>query len=172
MAEFNINNWIAEQQAALGNMARSAEDGSDVFDEGVLKLQQSLLKMDLDNKATSQEARKLDLRSKELDLEYKKFDFEHKKFDFEYKKFEAEQQQKLLELKSEERKLAWKVVGTGLTVVGVAVITAIGNGYCTRLGASCEMASGGFISSPTLKNGLPKWKDVSSTLLTIGTKAI
>ena len=158
MAEFNINAWIAEQQAALGNMARSAEDGSDVFDEGVLKLQQSLLKMDLDNKATSQEARKLDLRSKELDLEYKKF--------------EAEQQQKLLELKSEERKLAWKVVGTGLTVVGVAVVTAIGNGYCTRLGASCEMASGGFISSPTLKNGLPKWKDVSSTLLSIGTKAI
>ena len=156
MAEFNINAWIAEQQAALGNMARSAEDGSDVFDEGVLKLQQSLLKMDLDNKATSQEARKLDLRSKELDLEYKKF--------------EAEQQMKLLELKSEERKLAWKVVGTGLTVVGVAVITAIGNGYCTRLGASCEMASGGFISSPTLKNGLPKWKDVSSTLLSIGTK--
>lgn len=158
MAEFNINAWIAEQQAALGNMARSTEDGADVFDEGVLKLQQSLLRMYLDNKATSQETRKLDLRSKELDLEYKKF--------------EAEQQQKLLELKSEEKKLAWKIVGTGLTVVGVAVVTAIGNGYCTRIGASCEMASGGFISSPTLKNGLPKWKDVSSTLLSIGTKAI
>ena len=158
MAEFNINNWIAEQQAALGNMARSAEDGQDVFDEGVLKLQQSLLKMSLDNNASNQETRKIDLRSKELDLEYKKF--------------EAEQQQKLLELKSEERRLIWKVVGTGVTVVSVAVITAIGNGYCTRLGASCEMASGGFISSPTLKNGLPKWKDVSSTLLSIGTKAI
>lgn len=165
MEEFNIKHWIAEQQAALGNMARSTEDGQDIFDEGVLKLQQSLLKMSLDNNASNQETRKIDLRSKELDLE-------HKKFDFEYKKFEAEQQQKLLEIKSEERRLIWKVVGTGLTVVGVAVITAIGNGYCTRLGASCEMASGGFISSPTLKNGLPKWKDVSSTLLSIGTKAI
>lgn len=158
MAEFNLNNWIAEQQSALGNMSRTNEDGQDVFDEGVLRLQQSLQKMALDNKNLAFKSKELDLKSKELEL---------KRLEIE-----SSQQQKLAELTEKERELKWKIIGTGVTVVSVAGIAALANAYCTRLGASCEMAQGGFLSSPTLKNWLPKWKDVSAVLASSGTKMV
>ncbi len=158
MEEFNINKWIAEQQSALGNMSRTNEDGQDVFDEGVLRLQQSLQKMTLENKNLSFKSKELDLRSKELELNRLEI--------------ESSQQQKLAELTAKEKELKWKIIGTGVTVVSVAGIAALANAYCTRLGASCEMASGGFLSSPTLKNWLPKWKDVSAVLASSGTKMV
>lgn len=158
MAEFNLSNWIAEQQSALGNMSRTNEDGQDVFDEGVLRLQQSLQKMALDNKNLTFKSKELDLKSKELEL---------KRLEIE-----SSQQQKLAELTEKEHELKWKIIGTGVTVVSVAGIAALANAYCTRLGASCEMAQGGFLSSPTLKNWLPKWKDVSAVLASSGTKMV
>ena len=151
MAEFNINNWIAEQQSALGNMSRTNEDGQDVFDEGVLRLQQSLQNLAFKEK-------ELDLKRREIDLESYKIESEHRL--------------RLEELTAKEKELKWKIIGTGITVVSVAGIAALANAYCTRLGASCEMAQGGFLSSPTLKNWLPKWKDVSAVLASSGTKMV
>lgn len=176
MAEFNLNEWIAEQQSALGNMSRTNEDGTDVFDEGVLRLQQSLQKMAVENNNLTFKSRELDFRSKELEL--KRFETEKalglKSKELELKRLEIEssQQQKLAELTAKERELKWKIIGTGVTVVSVAGIAALANAYCTRLGASCEMAQGGFLSSPTLKNWLPKWKDVSAVLASSGTKMV
>lgn len=158
MAEFNLNSWIAEQQSALGNMSRTNEDGTDVFDEGVLRLQQSLQKMALENKNMTFKSKELDLKSTELEL---------KRLEIE-----SSSQQKLAELTEKERELKWKIIGTGVTVVSVAGIAALANAYCTRLGASCEMAQGGFLSSPTLKNWLPRWKDVSAVLASSGAKMV
>lgn len=165
MAEFNLNSWIAEQQSALGNMSRTNEDGTDVFDEGVLRLQQSLQKMALENKNMTFKSKELDLKSTELEL---------KRLEIELKRLEIESssQQKLAELTEKERELKWKIIGTGVTVVSVAGIAALANAYCTRLGASCEMAQGGFLSSPTLKNWLPRWKDVSAVLASSGAKMV
>lgn len=172
MAEFNLNNWIAEQQFALGNMSRTNEDGQDVFDEGVLRLQQSLQRMTLENNNLTFKSKELDLKSKESNLKSKELELKSKELELKRLEIESSSQQKIAELTEKERELKWKIIGTGVTVISVAGIAALANAYCTRLGASCEMAQGGFLSSPTLKNWLPKWKDVSAVLASSGTKMV
>lgn len=180
---FDLRRWIAIQQAANGDVAYyDTDDKSEEnikFSPIVLnnmvqyqKMTSILTKEELDREkfdfSKKQFEKSNELDNAKLALERDKIAFEREKLErtlkhelemkgYDYRIMEAK-------AKAEFKSLCVKF---GVLLAGwivCEVIRTVGQAYGVRLGVLAEVWTGGGISSPTLRNQLPRWTAVSSAL--------
>lgn len=153
MAENNVNwsliEWMSNYQHSLADIVEE----NDIVDKEEADI----------HKAAFDELMaiyKLQEHDKNRALELKKLEIENKKLDIEIKQAEIDS----LKASNEKVKIIWRTVA-GITIpLAIAIIGGIVKCYCVRLGSMTELATGGMISSTTLKNGL-RGLDVKDTLM-------
>ena len=180
--QFDLKRWIAIQQAANGDVAYiDKDDENEViqFSPAVLSNMERYQKMtslivkeelDRDKFNFSKEQFKIsnELDKAKLELEREKIALEKEKLEMQFKhEIEVKNmdyQMMMVKAKAEFKSLAVKF---GALLAGwliAEIIRGMVTAYGTRLGVTAEVWSGGGITSPTLKNQLPRWSSVSSAL--------
>jgi len=147
--DWNLINWMATYQHSLADIVET----NDMVDEKEAAV----------HKAAFDELMsiyKLQNHDKDRALELKKLDLENKKLDIEIQQNEIE----ALRASNEKVKIIWRTVAGIAIPLAIAIIGGVVKCYCVRLGSMTELATGGMISSTTLKNGL-RGLDVKDTLL-------
>lgn len=180
--QFDLKRWIAIQQAANGDVAYiDKDDENEViqFSPAVLsnmeryqKMNSLLVKEELDKakfdfskeqfKMTNElDKAKLELEREKIKLERErieaqfKHDIEIKNYDYQMMIAKAKEEFKTLCVKFGALLAGWLIA---------EIIRGMVTAYGVRLGVTAEVWTGGGITSPTLKNQLPRWTAVSSAL--------
>lgn len=180
--QFDLKRWIAIQQAANGDVAYiDKDDENEVvqFSPAVLsnmeryqKMSSLLIKEELDRdkflfskeqfKASNElDKAKLNLEREKIALEKEKLEMQFK-HEIEVKNMDY--QMMLVKAKEEFKSLAVKFGALLAGWIIAEIIRGMVTAYGVRLGVTAEVWTGGGISSPTLKNQLPRWTAVSSAL--------
>lgn len=180
--QFDLKRWIAIQQAANGDVAYiDKDDENEViqFSPAVLsnmeryqKMNSLLIKEELDRdkflfskeqfKASNElDKAKLNLEREKIALEKEKLEMQFK-HEIEVKNMDY--QMMMVKAKEEFKSLAVKFGALLAGWIIAEIIRGMVTAYGVRLGVTAEVWTGGGISSPTLKNQLPRWTAVSSAL--------
>lgn len=147
--DWNLINWMATYQESLADIVET----NDMVDEKEAAV----------HKAAFDELMaiyKLQEKDKDRVLELKKLEIENKELDIKVKQAEID----ALKASNEKVKIIWRTVAGIAIPLAIAIIGGVVKCYCVRLGSMTELATGGMISSTTLKNGL-RGLDVKDTLL-------
>lgn len=178
MADFDMKQWIAIQQAALGDVTVETEEDKNVypdvlqFMERYQKMNNLLVKEELDKakfdfskeqfKVSNElDKAKLELEREKIKLERERIEAQFK-HDVEIKNYDY--QMMMVKAKEEFKTLAVKFGALLAGWIIAEIIRGLVQAYGVRLGVTAEVWTGGGISSPTLKNQLPRWTAVSSAL--------
>lgn len=146
---WNLIEWMSTYQHSLADIVET----NDIVDEKEAEV----------HKAAFDELMaiyKLQNHDKDRMLELKKLEIENKRLDIEVKQAEID----ALKASNEKVKIIWRTVAGIAIPLAIAIIGGVVKCYCVRLGSMTELATGGMISSTTLKNGL-RGLDVKDTLM-------
>lgn len=147
--DWNLITWMAGYQESLADIVET----NDMVDEKEAAV----------HKAAFDELMaiyKLQNHDKDRMLELKKLEIENKELDIKVKQAEID----ALKASNEKVKIIWRTVAGIAIPLAIAIIGGVVKCYCVRLGSMTELATGGMISSTTLKNGL-RGLDVKDTLM-------